>query len=577
MAIEEAYVTDIRKVMFDGKAMRAIFGGQEVLRMMYGGEIVFNRALYHLDVPTELSVEATGGTWDSLLSSAIASYKTDRDGEVSHVEVVYPDSEGVAPNPNEYKLTGTYEVRQQKSGLSIKGTWTQEEKKFSHYSVRQVWDVNVDYDQVGAGGGVSEPSVSVTMWLNVHWTDGSVTSDYKAFVGSVTSATGRAENSSGATINRSNGVVTVSGLGTTETDERSVFSVETLAGTVTVPILDGYDTFSWNWNKTTSVSQMENRKHTSYGDSVITVSASPVYGIQNLGGTSVISATATQSVVYTWDSGAPAESGSVNLSGVLSTDLGRLSVETIVGSGTSTLTLGENFLAARSATVTLSVGSTTRTCTVSQNAASYVLSAEQNKECNATASVVYVDFTSSCNGKVWQPSFTTNLAGATVGTPTLSGTTYTVPVSIPENTSLEARDIVVTATQTRYDKDATASVTITQAAAADIRPKCANRITTVYANIGMTQVAYSVFFDATDKSKYKGGTLVGLELQTYMPKSDGGEVLDRLSIGNITIAEGGVSETYTGTFKAQSGCLFRVYYDSAWRYEEQPDEYQPEE
>ena len=60
MAKESKYITDIRKLAFDGLAERAIYERMEAMRMIYGGKVVFNRAKYTLNVPTEIEIDAVG-------------------------------------------------------------------------------------------------------------------------------------------------------------------------------------------------------------------------------------------------------------------------------------------------------------------------------------------------------------------------------------------------------------------------------------------------------------------------------------------------------------------------------------
>lgn len=587
MTKKSKFHTDVSKMRFDGRVNQAYWNGLQAVRMIYNKEVVFNRAEYHLDVPETVELEAYG-TKDEPLSNFIGveSYKFDYDGTRSEVEY-RGGSDKIAPNNTTEPKEGEYTITQGWSALQISGKWTQAGKELMHYAFKQIRSVSVDYGEAYASGGNVEPYVTINVWLLEIWSDGSTVDKYTEYRGTVTSATGKviAENAVGSysTINSKTGVVTVPSLGTTERAARNVFTVETMAGTVIIPEVDGGRVVEWSWNGGLSILQMENYRHTTHLSYDVSVSANPATGVANSGNTtSKISATAYQNVRYTWDSGAPYVDDRIGINGTLSTNLGTLSANSVTGSGSATLTLGENISAARTATITLSAAGIKKTCTVSQNAVSYVLTKGEDKECSATASTINVSFTSSRNGSALEPTFTANISGVTFGTISRSGTTYTVPVNIPENKESAMRTIIITATQTRYDGNKTAQVIITQAAAAaDNRPKAAFVYVFQYNDASKSNVAYSVYFDASQKKNgeyvYQGGKFTNVVIQLNTQENGGGSVLgDSAELGDVTVSQGGKSKTYSGTIKAGQSCYVRVYYDNTWQVVTPPDDYQPE-
>lgn len=469
----------------------------------------------------------------------------------------------------------TFKVRVYNTGLGYDKTHTVTQKKNSMttYWTAPVLNGAIVIENILANGSGVTISVPIKQQKYGQVEGVAIDTLLETFAGSVfaTGVGGTAVDGTGATFK--DGVMSANSMGTTiYPSGRTVYKLSS----VKVTGKDG-ESHTLPLPAIIEIKQDKNVKHTAYGAYVLSVSASPATGIANTGGASKISATAQQNVTYTWDSGATPVNDTVNVKGTLTTSLGALSASSVTGSGSATLTLDENVAAARSATVTLAVEENKKTCTVSQNAVSYVLTKGEDKECNATATTVNVAFSSSRNGKAWDPTFTANLSGVTFGTVSRSGTTYTVPVNIPENKNLSARDIVITATQTRYNGNGTATVTITQSAAADTRPKASAIILCSYTNAAMSSVSYSIRFDAKDTTKYKGGTLVGVVVQLNTKENGSGSVLGSVTIGDVTVAAGSSSSTYSGTLKAASGCYLRVYYDSAWKHTMQPEEYIPEE
>lgn len=480
----------------------------------------------------------------------------------------------------------TFKVRVYNTGLGYDKTHTvtQEKNSMTTYWTAPVLNGAIVIENILANG--SGVTISVPIKQQKYGQVEGVATDtlLETFTGSVfaTGVVGTVVDGTGATFK--DGMMSANSMGTTiYPSGRTVYKLSSVKVT-------GKDDKSHTLRLPAiiEIKQDKNEKYTAYGAYALSVSADPTTGIANTGGTSKISATAQQNVTYTWDSGATPVDDKINVKSTLTTDIGTF-VETesnkvsIIGSGSATLKFGENIAAARTATITLAIGENKKTCTVGQNAVSYVLTKGEDKECNATASTVNVLFTSSRNGSAWEPAFEANLSGVTFGTISRSGTTYTVPVNVPENKDKENRDIIITATQARYDENKTAQVTITQAAAAaDNRSKAAFVYTFQYTDASKSSVSYSVYFDASKKKDgeyvYQGGKFTDVVIQLNTQENGGGGVLgDSAELGDINVAQGEKSKTYSGTIKAGQSCYVRVYYNNTWQLATQPDESIPEE
>lgn len=397
----------------------------------------------------------------------------------------------------------------------------------------------------------------------------------ETFTGSVEATAIGGTPVDGTGVSFSNGEIYADSLGRTETS--SARKVYTLSS-VTITGKDG-GSYTFNLPSHVEIFQARNTRHSISQGYVLTVSANPSSGISNLGGASTISYSAQEKYSVYFDADPAKTAEYSNVSATLGTDAGTLSATSVSGSGTTTLSLGENVAGARTATVTLSKDSASKSCTVSQYGVVYILKAGDDQECNATESTVYVTFESSRNGKVWEPAFTTNLSGAVVGTPTLSGTTYTVPVTIPQNEDADARDIVVTATQTRYDGDATATVTITQAGAAVPKPVAGVVLEEcIYSDDSLSSVYYSMYFTAYPADEYHGGTMHDVVVMLNSAINGTGEVISSKEIGDVTVSRGSNSSTYSGALKADGRVVYLlVYWGGSLQFATEIEEASPNE
>jgi hypothetical protein len=170
---------------------------------------------------------------------------------------------------------------------------------------------------------------------------------------------------------------------------------------------------------------------------------------------------------------------------------------------------------------------------------------------------------------------------ATIGSITQSGTMFYVNVNVLENKNSSNRNIVVTATQTRSGgTTATATVTITQAAAAAPNLPLAGVVLNecVYTDDNLSNVRYSLYFTAKDSTKYQGGTLKNVVVQLNTKPNGSGSVLGSpRNLGNISVAKGSQSSTYSGTFNAGGRVAYLlVYWNDTLQFYTAVEEYIPE-
>ena len=381
---------------------------------------------------------------------------------------------------------------------------------------------------------------------------------------------GKAENNVGYSF--ANGEVSASSMGTTEYLEgRLVFTMNS----VTVDGID-YPGVTLNLGYTVEIRQAANIRHDEFVDYVLSVSAYPTRGISNLGGTSTISYSA-QGRRAVWYDSAPDDvsydDGYVSAS--LSASEGTIA-SSVYGEGTTTLTLGENWRGEKDVVVTLSADWASASCSVTQDSVVYEFHGVEDVECNGTETLVYVQFVSRRNGRLYEPRFSVDTSKARVDSIAQDGNVYTVGVVVFHNNTGSARDIAVTATQARWDVDATESVIITQAAAAvPSLPKAGVVLDyCMYDDTSHSTVSYALRFSAKSTSQYNGGTLEGVSIQFRDAAGASGNMIDSpRNLGDLTIARGLESSTYSGTFnsKGQEGYL-HVYWDNKLQFSSQAEE-----
>lgn len=377
---------------------------------------------------------------------------------------------------------------------------------------------------------------------------------------------------SGASV-QSDGGLYKNSCGTTVTPQRTVYTVKSYKFTAN----EVTRTIS---NTAFNIGQAANKQESTswFGTYNISISHSPTGNIANTGGTKTISVSSTENGKITYTSTAT-QNTTRNATATLSTSLGTLSITSITGSGTSTLTVGENISAQRSITVTAKSGSTSKTTTIIQNAVVYVLTAGDDVEANATATTVDVTFVSSRNGSPWQPTFSSDVSWATVKFKSSSGNTFTVTVTLAANTSTSTRTATITATQTRYSDPGTATLTVTQAGKAVALPKFGVLLDEcVYTNDSLSYVSYSIRFTASPSSSYAGGTASNVIVQlNTMPNGSGSVIASKTLTSSLTVNKGNTSSTYSGTLSADGRiCYFLVYWDNTLQFYTDIEENVPE-
>ena len=368
------------------------------------------------------------------------------------------------------------------------------------------------------------------------------------------------------------GEVSADSMGTTVyTDGRLVFTMNS----VTVDGID-YSGVTLNLGYTVEIRQAANIRHDEFVDYVLSVSAYPTRGISNLGGTSTISYSA-QGRRAVWYDSAP-DDVSYNdgyVSASLSASEGTIA-SNVYGEGSTTLTLGENWRGEKDVVVTLSADWASASCSVTQDSVVYDLYGVEDVECNGTETLVYVRFVSKRNGRLYEPRFSVDTTKARVDSITQDASAYIVGVVVFHNNTGSARDIAVTATQARWNEDTTASVIITQAAAAvPSLPKAGVSLDyCMYDDASHSTVSYALRFSAKSTSQYNGGTLEGVSIQFRDAAGASGNMIDSpRNLGDLTIARGLESSTYSGTFnsKGQMGYL-HVYWDDKLQFSSQAEE-----
>lgn len=220
---------------------------------------VFNRAEYALSIRSRsLKLEA----YAQMVDPVLFSYKADFDPETrlfidNEEDIPYEGAFYLDSNTSGEVRKGEFTILQPESGLSFDCSYEQEYKQILNYSIKEIADVSVNYEEVEGSGGTSAPSVLVTATIVAYYTDETSVEYDDYFVGTVTYAAGRGENDSGAVIDEDTGVVSVGERSDDGQESLNVFYVESLQGTFHVPVLEEDKQIQeWSWDEGLYIKQM---------------------------------------------------------------------------------------------------------------------------------------------------------------------------------------------------------------------------------------------------------------------------------------------------------------------------------
>lgn len=164
MPFNEKMHTEFSKLILDKtRGDRLVLDGEEYMQAVYNGQLVFNRALYHIEV-SDLPVrfEAVGGPFTAEVIQEqmnLRCYKTDCDGKKSDVYGFEYVPASLDANESEEELDGTFTVTHIDSGLSVEGTWRQNKDELLRTEYRSVRAIDAAYDMIPASGGTVCPII----------------------------------------------------------------------------------------------------------------------------------------------------------------------------------------------------------------------------------------------------------------------------------------------------------------------------------------------------------------------------------------------------------------------------------
>lgn len=179
MRLAQTYHTDLNKTRWKKKARDQFYGKSRVRREYYGGDLIYNNALYEIELPDEIEIEAPGGQ-DALniIHSWIDCRKTDIDGTVTNgLEYrIEPQDLTIPPNTSEDPKYGTFTVIQEKTGLSLEGVYKQNGAELTGVSYKNLQITNIYYkysgdeEYIAASGGSAELVVEYSADKVLHYT-----------------------------------------------------------------------------------------------------------------------------------------------------------------------------------------------------------------------------------------------------------------------------------------------------------------------------------------------------------------------------------------------------------------------
>ena len=188
MALVQKYHTDLNETRWGVNKCEHYYGPNQVKQEYYNGKLVYNNALYELEITDIVPLDPPGGK-DALnaIHNAISSRKTDADGTVNY-EIpykIYPEDLDIPPNDTDEPIYGEFTVVQDITGLRLIGTYEQTPKELSGISFSDLEILNVYYDynsvekMIPAKGGEAQLVVEYRAKKTYRYTTGNVDGGYE--------------------------------------------------------------------------------------------------------------------------------------------------------------------------------------------------------------------------------------------------------------------------------------------------------------------------------------------------------------------------------------------------------------
>lgn len=365
--------------------------------------------------------------------------------------------------------------------------------------------------------------------------------------------------------------VVASNLGTTYKAKTKIATITKIEGTVAGGTVSA-------WTGTLDVYQKDNDYTTTYGTYQITTSVASG-NLSNTKTSFTITASCYRSYTNKYDSGSSA-TGEENGTATLTATNCSTNVTSITGRNQQvTVSVAENLGDERTCSVKFDNGSVSKTVSKIQNAVAYTFTSGGNKELNATATSTTLTVNSTRNGSAWniaKSNISVTSGNATIGTVSSSGITTSIPITFTANTAETVKTITVKVTQPGSGN--TLTITVILAAVPKPTEVAAIELYANYNSSAMTKVDYSIRFDATDVSKYGGGKLTNVVIQTRNGPSLGDTLIQSYPLGTINVTRGTATNYYNGQLNGngQVGIFILVVVNNVVKYYNQLEEYMPE-
>lgn len=533
-------------------AKSLMYNNKQARHAVLGGVVVYDHWITTLEA-FDFTSTASGGNVKDLID--VSSYGTDFKN-IKH-DMDYTLEPSVIPaNTSTSSKTHNVEITQKNTGKKLSVICTQ-----AAAAITWTIEATLSVGSASAKGGNVSTSVSWVRYKNgVRYDSGTTIPS---------SISGYANENYDAYITGTNVYVPNAG---TNTLQPTVFTITDYSFYV-----DGekYDRSTTTYVKLGYNSYIESTLY------YVSVSSASPYTISANGGSFSVTATCKQRKEYTYSSGSTTYGEYSDASARVTYSNGVSSVSTSSFSGEKTITanVSENISGPRYPRITVTASNDSSEydyASAYQEEVSYALTAGSNQECNGDATNVNVSFVSSRNGKSYAPTITSGSSWASITSVTSSGSTYYAVVSVDANPNSSTRDVDITATQTRYNGNASKSLTITQAGKAVNLPKFKVEILELmYTDGVLSKVSYNIRLTAYPSSEYNGGTASNLKVALNTKKDGTGTniVTPKLLASSVTVNRGGTSDPYIGTLNSNgSFCYFLVYWDDKLQFASEIEE-----